>query len=277
MKFVRYGEKGLEKLGVLDAAGKIRNLSDEISDLTADTLAQITSLKINPEEFPEVEGNPRLGACIGKVGKLIAIGLNYADHAAETGVEVPPEPIIFMKATSSICGAFDNILLPHNSEKTDWEVELGVIIGKETKYATEENAMDSVAGYCVVNDVSERDFQLKRKGQWVKGKSYDNFGPIGPWFVTKDEIVDPHNLGLFLSVNGEVMQQGSTKTMVYQSTLFDFLHQSVYVFAGGRYYFYRHSSWCGYGKKSSAISQRRRSCQFKSRGFRRAKTKGSQR
>lgn len=216
MKFVRYGEKGLEKLGVLDAAGKIRNLSDEISDLTADTLEQITSLKINPEEFPEVEGNPRLGACIGKVGKLIAIGLNYADHAAETGVEVPPEPIIFMKATSSICGAFDNILLPHNSEKTDWEVELGVIIGKETKYATEENAMDSVAGYCVVNDVSERDFQLKRKGQWVKGKSYDNFAPIGPWFVTKDEIADPQNLGLFLSVNGEAMQQGSTKTMVYK-------------------------------------------------------------
>ncbi len=216
MKFIRYGNKGVEKFGVLDRAGKIRDLSDRINNLTVDTLVQLLKGKINLEELPEVKGAPRLGACIGGVGKLIAIGLNYADHAAESGVEVPPEPMIFMKATSSICGAFDNILLPHNSEKTDWEVELGVIIGKNTKYVAEKDAMDCVAGYCTINDVSERDFQFKRKGQWVKGKSYDNFAPIGPWFVTKDEIVDPHNLKLFLSVNGEIMQQSSTKTMVYK-------------------------------------------------------------
>lgn len=219
MKLLRYGNKGSEKPALLDNDGNIRDLTAHIDDidgsvLDAAGLAKIATLDIN--SLPIVQGNPRLGACVGKVGKFICIGLNYSDHAAESNMEVPPEPVIFFKATSAICGANDDIEIPRNSTATDWEVELGVVIGKDTKYITEEQAYDHIAGYCVVNDLSERDFQLKRSGQWVKGKSCDTFGPIGPWLVTKDEVPDPHKLSMYLEVNGKRFQNGSTKTMIYQ-------------------------------------------------------------
>lgn len=219
MKLLRYGNKGSEKPALLDADGNIRDLSAHIADidgsvLGTDGLAKIAALDIN--SLPIVQGNPRLGACVGKVGKFICIGLNYSDHAAESNMEVPPEPVIFFKATSAICGANDDIEIPRNSTATDWEVELGVVIGKDTKYITEEQAYDHIAGYCVVNDLSERNFQLKRSGQWVKGKSCDTFGPIGPYLVTKDEVPDPHKLSMYLEVNGKRFQNGSTKTMIYQ-------------------------------------------------------------
>lgn len=170
---------------------------------------------IDPSSLPVVEGNPRLGPCVAGTGKFICIGLNYSDHAAETGAKVPPEPIIFMKATSAICGPNDPILIPRTSQKTDWEVELGVVIGKLAKYVSEADALNHVAGYCVINDVSERAFQTERSGQWTKGKSCDNFGQTGPWLVTPDEVADPQNLSMWLKVNGQTMQNGSTKTMVY--------------------------------------------------------------
>ena len=169
--------------------------------------------QIDAHSLPLVEGNPRIGACVGNVGKFICIGLNYADHAAESGMSLPEEPVVFFKATSAICGAYDGIEIPRNSIKTDWEVELGVVIGKQTKYITEEEALEHIAGYCVINDLSERDFQLHRSGQWVKGKSADSFGPIGPWLVTRDEIADPQNLDMWLEVNGHRYQNGSSKTM----------------------------------------------------------------
>src|SRR5690606_31150780 len=171
--------------------------------------------KLNPKSLPAVTGSPRIGPCVAGTGKFICIGLNYSDHAAETGATVPPEPVIFMKASSAICGPNDDVLIPRGSEKTDWEVELGVVIGKTAKYVSEADAMDYVAGYCVSHDVSERAFQTERSGQWTKGKSCDTFGPIGPWLVTRDEIADPQNLGMWLKVNGETMQNGSSKTMVY--------------------------------------------------------------
>jgi len=215
MKFVRFGERGAEKPGVLDADGKIRDLSGVVDDIAGDVLTRLDSLDIKLDDLPVVEGNPRLGACVGRTGKFICIGLNYSDHAAETGAEVPPEPVIFMKATSAICGPNDPIIIPRGSEKTDWEVELGVVIGKPAKYVSEEDALDHVAGYCVINDVSERAFQAERAGQWTKGKSCDNFGQTGPWLVTRDEVADPQDLGMWLDVNGKRMQDGSTKTMVY--------------------------------------------------------------
>ncbi|WP_020396830.1 fumarylacetoacetate hydrolase family protein [Thiolinea disciformis] len=219
MKLLRYGAKGSEKPAILDADGKIRDLSAHISDIDGSTiskagLAKIAALDIN--SLPIVEGNPRYGACVNRVGKFICIGLNYSDHAAESNMEVPPEPVIFFKATSAICGANDDIEIPRHSTATDWEVELGVVIGKDAKYITEAQAYDHIAGYCVVNDLSERDFQLKRSGQWVKGKSCDTFGPIGPYLVTKDEVPNPHNLSMYLEVNGKRFQNGSTKTMIYQ-------------------------------------------------------------
>lgn len=219
MKLMRYGEKGQEKPALLDAQGQIRDLSAHVSDidgsvLSADGLANIAALDVN--SLPIVQGNPRIGACVNHVGKFICIGLNYSDHAAESNMEVPPEPVIFFKATSAICGANDDIEIPRNSTATDWEVELGVVIGKDAKYITEAQAYDHIAGYCVVNDLSERDFQLKRSGQWVKGKSCDTFGPIGPYLVTKDEVSNPHNLKMYLEVNGYRFQNGSTKTMIYQ-------------------------------------------------------------
>jgi len=218
MKLLRYGESGQEKPGLLDSDGNIRDLSAHVSDISGDSVTEDQLLmlsQLEQDKLPLVEGNPRIGPCVANVGKFICIGLNYSDHAAETGNKIPREPIVFFKATSAICGPNDDIEIPRTSTKTDWEVELGVVIGKHTKYIDEADALDHVAGYCLVNDVSERDFQAKRSGQWVKGKSADTFGPIGPWMVTKDEITDPQNLSMYLDVNGERRQTGSTATMVY--------------------------------------------------------------
>jgi len=217
LKLMRIGEPGQEKPALFDNKGKIRDLSGHVADIAGpaispEGLARIAAL--DPESLPELQP-ARIGACVAGTGKFICIGLNYSDHAAETGATVPPEPIIFMKATSAIVGPNDDVIIPRGSVKTDWEVELGVIIGKTAKYVSEADAMDYVAGYCLTNDVSERAFQAERSGQWTKGKSCDTFGPIGPWLVTKDEIPDPQNLGMWLKVNGETMQNGSTRTMVY--------------------------------------------------------------
>lgn len=216
MKLLRYGPVGFEKPGLLDSAGVIRDLSSVVDDISGqalgdDSLAKLRDL--DPEKLPQVDPDTRIGACVGSVGKFICIGLNYADHAAESGMELPQEPVIFFKATSAIMGPDDAVEIPRGSVKTDWEVELGVVIGKEAKYVSEAEAMDHVAGYCVVNDLSERDFQLHRSGQWVKGKSADTFGPIGPWLVTRDEIADPQDLPMYLEVNGHRYQDGSTNTM----------------------------------------------------------------
>ncbi|MCR8723516.1 fumarylacetoacetate hydrolase family protein [Frigidibacter sp. ROC022] len=217
MKLLRFGPKGQELPGILDRAGKLRDLSGHLSDFAGAGLPEAieTARGIDPESLPLVPGSPRLGPCVGDVGKFICIGLNYSDHAAESGMEVPPEPILFFKATSAICGPNDDVEIPRNSAATDWEVELAVVIGKTAKYVPEAEAMDHVAGYCVVNDVSERDFQLRRHGQWVKGKSADTFGPMGPWLVTRDEVPDPQALAMYLEVNGKRYQNGSTATMVY--------------------------------------------------------------
>ncbi|MBZ9979805.1 fumarylacetoacetate hydrolase family protein [Mesorhizobium sp. BR-1-1-8] len=218
MKLLRYGEVGSERPGLLDADGTIRDLSAHVADIAGTTLqpASLEMLsKLDAKSLPAVSGKPRLGACVAGTGKFICIGLNYSDHAAETGAAVPPEPIIFMKASSAIVGPDDDVLIPRGSEKTDWEVELGVVIGKTAKYVSQADALDYVAGYCVAHDVSERAFQAERQGQWTKGKSCDTFGPTGPWLVTKDEVSDPQNLKMWLTVNGKTMQNGSTKTMVY--------------------------------------------------------------
>ncbi len=218
MKFLRYGAPGAEKPALVDGDGKIRDLSGHVADLSGAALAPEALAKlgaIDVASLPVVEGSPRLGPCVAGTGKFICIGLNYSDHAAETGATVPPEPIIFMKASSAIVGPNDDVTIPRGSEKTDWEVELAVVIGRTAKYVTEAEALDYVAGYCVTNDVSERAFQTERSGQWTKGKSCDTFGPMGPWLVTKDEIPDPQNLSMWLKVNGETMQDGSSKTMVY--------------------------------------------------------------
>ncbi|RCS23595.1 FAA hydrolase family protein [Phyllobacterium salinisoli] len=218
MKLLRYGEAGNEKPGLLDKDGKLRDLSGHVNEIAGAALAPDALAKlgeIDAESLPLVFGNPRLGPCVAGTGKFICIGLNYADHAAESGLAVPPEPVIFMKATSAIVGPNDDLVIPRGSEKTDWEVELGIVIGKTAKYVSEAHALDYVAGYCVLHDVSERAFQTERAGQWTKGKSCDTFGPTGPWLVTKDEVADPQNLAMWLKVNGETMQDGSTKTMVY--------------------------------------------------------------
>ncbi|SEC18949.1 fumarylacetoacetate hydrolase family protein [Rhodobacter sp. 24-YEA-8] len=217
MKLVRYGARGAEKPGLIDADGALRDLSAHVTDIAGDVLADLSVLaKIDPATLPLVTGNPRLGACVGQTGKFICIGLNYSDHAAESGMAVPPEPVIFAKYTSAICGPDDPILIPRGSDKTDWEVELAVVIGKKAKYVSEADAMEHVAGYCVCNDVSERAYQIERSGQWSKGKSSDNFGPIGPWLVTRDEVKDHDNLHMWLKVNGEIMQDGTSATMVYK-------------------------------------------------------------
>ncbi len=216
MKLARYGERGAEKPGMIDANGNLRDLSGVIDDLAGTVLADLETLgTLDVASLPLVEGNPRLGPCVGGTGKFMCIGLNYSDHAAETGMAIPSEPVLFMKATSAICGPDDPIIIPRGSTRTDWEVELGIIIGKPGKYIDEAEAMDHVAGFCVVNDVSERDFQIRHEGQWTKGKSCDNFGQIGPWLVTPDEVKDVQNLRLWLEVNGEIMQDGSTATMVF--------------------------------------------------------------
>lgn len=213
MKFLRYGEPGQEKPGILDAGGAIRDLSGVMDDLAGDVLTDLP--KVDPESLPKVAGTPRLGPPVAGIGKFIGIGLNFSDHAAEAGLKPPPEPIVFMKATSSIIGPNDTVSMPRGSEKSDWEVELGVIIGKRAKYVTEAEALDHVAGYCIVNDVSERHFQTERKGQWTKGKSCDTFGPIGPWLVTPDEVPDPQALDMSLDVNGERMQTGNSRAMIF--------------------------------------------------------------
>lgn len=216
MKLVRFGPAGQEAPGILDAAGDLRDLSGIVEDIAGDVLRPegLERLRgIDPESLPRVEGRPRIGPCVGRVGKFLAIGLNFADHAAETGMELPKEPILFTKATSCIIGPDDDVEIPRGSVKTDWEVELGVVIGTPAKYVDEANAMEHVAGYCLVNDVSERDFQMHRSGQWTKGKSHDTFGPIGPWFVTADEIADPQDLAMWLELNGTRMQDGTTRTM----------------------------------------------------------------
>lgn len=218
MKLLRFGETGSEKPGAMDADGQIRDLSGVVNDIDGSVLgdAELDKLRnVDLASLPVVPESTRIGACVGNVGKMICIGLNYADHAAESGMEVPPEPIIFFKATSAICGPDDDVEIPRTSTATDWEVELGVVIGKRAKYVDEADAFDHVAGYCVVNDMSERDFQIERAGQWVKGKSHDTFGPTGPWMVTRDEVPDPQNLKMWLDVDGDRKQDGSTKTMVY--------------------------------------------------------------
>ena len=218
MKLLRYGNPGHEKPGMLDAKGQLRDLSQVCHDIAGETLspAGLARLaKIDPASLPLVPGNPRLGACVSGIGKFICIGLNYADHAAESGLPVPPEPVLFLKATSAVCGPNDAVIIPRGSVTTDWEVELGVVIGTAGKYIDQAKALDHVAGYCVINDVSEREFQIERAGQWDKGKGCDTFGPTGPWLVTKDEIPDPQALGMWLDVDGKRYQNGSTKTMVY--------------------------------------------------------------
>jgi 2-keto-4-pentenoate hydratase/2-oxohepta-3-ene-1,7-dioic acid hydratase in catechol pathway len=218
LKLLRYGPVGQEKPGILAPDGTIRDLSGVIPDLSGrflapDSLKALASLSLN--ELPVVEGKPRFGSCVAQPGKFLCIGLNYSDHAAESGMTVPSEPVLFMKAASSICGPDDNVVIPRGSLKTDWEVELGVVIGSTAKYVTEEDALSYVAGYCLINDVSERAFQLEGTGQWVKGKSADTFGPTGPWLVTADEVPDPQALDMWLEVDGHRYQNGSTRTMVF--------------------------------------------------------------
>lgn len=218
MKLLRYGSARQERPGLLDSEGRVRDLSTLIHDLdghalTPESLQRLAVLDVNG--LPLVQDPGRIGPCVANVGKFIGIGLNYADHAAEAGVKVPSEPVIFMKATSAISGPYDPVIKPRNSTKLDWEVELGIVIGKHTSYVSEAEAIDHIAGYCVINDVSERTFQLERGGQWDKGKGCDTFGPIGPWLVTKDEVPDPLNLRLWLKVNGKTYQNGSTSSMVF--------------------------------------------------------------
>ncbi|MER0043226.1 ureidoglycolate lyase [Pseudomonas sp. MGal98] len=218
MKLLRYGAKGAEKPGLLDADNQIRDLSGYVADIAGDVLTPVglaALAQLDPTSLPLVTGNPRIGACVGQVGKFVCIGLNYADHAAESGMDVPKEPIIFNKWTSAICGPNDAIEIPRGSTKTDWEVELGVVIGKGGRYIDEANAMEHVAGYCVINDVSEREWQLERGGSWDKGKGFDTFGPLGPWLVTRDEIGDPHALDMWLEVDGHRYQQGNTRTLIF--------------------------------------------------------------
>jgi 2-keto-4-pentenoate hydratase/2-oxohepta-3-ene-1,7-dioic acid hydratase in catechol pathway len=218
MKLVRFGAAGREKPGIIDTNGRIRDLSSIVPDIAGDTLgprglAKIRKAKL--DSLPLVRGTPRLGPCVGRTRHFIAIGLNYSDHAAEAGMPIPKEPIIFNKAPASICGPNDDTMIPKGSEKLDWEVELGIVIGSRARYLDQKNALDVVAGYCVANDVSERVFQIERSGQWVKGKSAETFGPLGPWLVTRDEVKDPQNLDMWLTVNGEPRQKGNTQTMIF--------------------------------------------------------------
>ena len=218
MKLLRVGEKGKEKPAILDADGKIRDISSYINDLNPDNLNFETISKIqsaNTSSLPEISSNERVGSCITSPGKFVAIGLNYSDHAAEVGADIPKEPIMFMKATSSMCGPNDDVEIVSGSKKLDWEVELGIVIGKETKHISESQSQDHILGYCLVNDVSEREWQIEKMGQWVKGKSHDTYGPTGPYLVTKDEIKDINNLKMMLDVNGQRMQTGNTSTMIF--------------------------------------------------------------
>jgi len=218
VKLVRYGATGKEKPGLVDPEGKIRDLSGVVSDIAGEALTKKGLAKIakaNWQKLPLVKGKPRLGACVGNVGNFIAVGLNYADHAAETGAAIPTEPILFNKARSCIVGPNDDVMLPKKSVKADWEIELAIVIGERARYVSKKDALSVVAGFCVCNDVSEREYQIERGGQWMKGKGCETFGPLGPWLVTADEIKDVQKLGMWLDVNGERMQTGSTKTMIF--------------------------------------------------------------
>ncbi|WP_375264863.1 fumarylacetoacetate hydrolase family protein [Planktotalea sp.] len=218
MKLLRYGTLGAEKPGLLDNAGLLRDLSAHVDDITGATLDDATLARLralDPADLPIVEGEQRIGACVGNIGKFLCIGLNYSDHAAETGAAIPEHPILFFKANSAIVGPYDDVVMPRGSEKTDWEVELGIVIGKEAKYVSKDNALDYISGYCIVNDVSERHFQANLTGQWTKGKSCDTFGPTGPWLVTRDEIENPQALDMACDVNGKRMQTGNTSTMIF--------------------------------------------------------------
>ena len=218
MKLVRYGAPGQEKPGLIDAKGQLRDLSGHVDDITGPTLSGQTLARLqalDPEGLPPVSGNPRMGPCVGNIGKFMCIGLNYSDHAAETGADIPEHPILFLKANSAISGPDDAVIIPRNATTVDYEVELGVVIGSTAKYVSEAEALKHVAGYCIVNDVSERTFQSKLTGQWTKGKSCDTFGPVGPWLVTADEIPDPQKLDMTLDVNGERRQTGNTATMIF--------------------------------------------------------------
>lgn len=229
MKLVRYGQKGAERPGIFDANGSIRDVSAHIADwngdaLSSDKLKEMAALDLS--ELPVVEGNPRIGPCVGNVGKLICTGLNYADHAAESNMDLPTEPLLFMKATSAICGPYDDLQRPVGSQQLDWEVELAIVIGTQAKNVSVDKALEHVAGYCVINDVTDRGFQLERGGQWMKGKSADTFAPLGPWLVTKDEVADVKNLGMWLDVDQTRRQDGSTKTMVFSvETIVSYISQ----------------------------------------------------
>lgn len=219
MKLLRFGNPGSERPGVLDNDGRLRDLSNYVTDLRGDALLPESLARLRQLDLyslPLVEGNPRIGACVGGIGKFICIGLNYADHAAETGADIPQEPVVFSKWTSAVVGPNDNVIIPRGSQKTDWEVELGVVIGKGGRYIDERDAMQHVAGYCVINDVSEREYQIERGGTWDKGKGCDTFGPTGPWLVTADEIPDPNSLNLWLEVDGKRYQDGNTRTMIFK-------------------------------------------------------------
>lgn len=218
MKLVRYGKPGKEKPGMIDAKGNLRDLSSRIKDVSGKALSDKSLKKlrkINPAKLPKVEGKPRIGPCVGEIGKFLCIGLNYSDHAAETGASLPEHPMVFQKATSAVIGPNDDVILPRGSRMSDWEVELAVVIGRKCKYVSKDDALNHVAGYCIANDVSERHFQKHLSGQWTKGKSCDTFGPIGPWLVTRDEIDDPQKLDMTLSVNGKRRQTGNTSTMIF--------------------------------------------------------------
>jgi 2-keto-4-pentenoate hydratase/2-oxohepta-3-ene-1,7-dioic acid hydratase in catechol pathway len=236
MKLLRYGPAGKELPGILDSAAHIRSLVNVVEDIAGEALSPATFDKLrelNPESLPLVEQPVRIGPCVGRVGKFIAIGLNYSEHAAETNAKVPEEPVVFMKATSCINGPYDDIVIPLGSKKTDWEVELGVVIGTKAKYLSEADALAHVAGFCVVHDVSEREFQIERGGTWDKGKGCDTFGPIGPWLVTADEVPDPQNLKLWLEVDGKRYQNGSTKTMIFPvRKLVSYLSQFMTLYPG---------------------------------------------
>lgn len=235
MKLVRYGVKGVEKPGIVDVTGRIRDLSAVVADINGQVLAhELDKIRaLDLETLPLVEEGVRYGACVGNIGKFICIGLNYSDHAAETGAAIPEEPIVFNKWTSAIVGPNDDVEIPRNSQKTDWEVELGVVIGKDGRYIDKADAMDYVAGYCVINDVSEREYQIERGGTWDKGKGCDTFGPIGPWLVTRDEIANPHELHMWLEVDGKRFQDGNTNTMIFDvPTIISYLSQFMSLQAG---------------------------------------------
>lgn len=236
MKLIRYGQKGAERPGIVDAQGNIRDVSAHIADwagdaLSAKTLKEIAALDLG--KLPVVEGNPRIGPCVGNVGKLICTGLNYADHAAESNMDLPTEPLLFMKATSAICGPYDDLQRPIGSQKLDWEVELAIVIGSQAKNVSADKALDHVAGYCVINDVTDRAFQLERGGQWMKGKSADTFAPLGPWLVTRDEVADVKNLSMWLDVDQTRRQDGNTKTMVFAvETIVSYISQFMTLHPG---------------------------------------------